>query len=137
VAGRIWVIGGRSGSADFGEVDIYDQRNDQWTAGPAIDPRGTHGAVFYRGAIWVFGGESQARNASLDSVLRLDPAIGTWQAAGGMPTARNYARAVILNDAVYVAGGSPVAGYSHSSTGSAVVERFSARSPSGAVARCP
>jgi N-acetylneuraminic acid mutarotase len=44
-----------------------------------------------------------------------------------MPTARNYARAVLLNDAVYVVGGSRVAGASHSSAGSKIVERFFVR----------
>ena len=43
--GKLWVIGGRSGSDDFGEVDIYDPATDTWTPGPAIPPRGTHGAV--------------------------------------------------------------------------------------------
>jgi N-acetylneuraminic acid mutarotase len=44
-----------------------------------------------------------------------------------LPTARNYARAVVLNDAVYVVGGSRVAGDSHSASGSTVVERFFVR----------
>lgn len=51
----------------------------------------------------------------------------TWKRVNKMPTARNYARAVVLNDAVYVVGGSRVAGDSHSSSGSALVDRFFVR----------
>ncbi len=122
--GKIYLIGGRSGSSDFGDVDIYDPSTDTWTPGPAIQPRGTTGALLYRNAIYVFGGESQASRATLDSVLRLDPASNTWEEASAMPTARNYARAVLFDDAVYVVGGSPTPGSSHSSAGSNVVERF-------------
>jgi N-acetylneuraminic acid mutarotase len=43
-----------------------------------------------------------------------------------LPTARAYARAVPFADGVLVVGGSTSAGASHSSQGSAVVERFEA-----------
>lgn len=122
--GKLYAIGGRSGPADFGAVDVYDPALDRWTAGPAIEPRGTAGAVVYCGAIHVFGGESQARRASLGDVLRLTP-DGLWQSLAPMPTPRNFARAVVLHDAVYVVGGSPTPEASHASQGSAIVERFS------------
>ena len=125
VDGRLWALGGRSGPSDFGEVDLYDPASDTWTPGPPIEPRGTAGAVRYRGALYLFGGESQAQGRSLASVLRLDPRQGTWSEVAPLPTARSYARAVLLGDAVYVVGGSPLAGRSHSSEGSAVVERYS------------
>ncbi len=125
-AGRLYAIGGRSGPADFGDVYIYDAARDAWSAGPPIGPRGTAGAVAYCGAIHVFGGESQALGRSLAEVLRLDPASGRWQAEAPMPTARNFARAVVFRGAVWVVGGDPDAGNSHGGSGSAVVERFSA-----------
>jgi len=121
--GKLYAIGGRSGPADFGAVDIYDPTLDRWTGGPPIEPRGTAGAVVYCGAIHVFGGESQARRASLGDVLRLTD--GVWQPLAPMPTPRNFARAVVLHDAVYVVGGSPTPEASHSSEGSAIVERLS------------
>ncbi|MBF5044562.1 MULTISPECIES: kelch repeat-containing protein [Myxococcaceae] len=124
VDGKLWAIGGRSGPSDFGEVYLYDPAQDRWSSGPPIPPRGTAGAVRYRGALYVIGGESQALGRSLDSVLRLDPTEGTWRDAPPLPTARNYARAVLLGDAIYVVGGSPLAGRSHSSEGSTIVERF-------------
>lgn len=128
-AGKIWAIGGRSGPADFGTVDIYDPDTDTWSAGPPIDPRGTAGALVHCAAIHVFGGESQARHASLAEVLRLDPATTTWQPAPAMPTARNFARAVALHGDVYVVGGSPTPELGHAAEGSAIVERYRVTCP--------
>src|SRR5207249_4996586 len=82
-----------------GAVYIYDAGKDTWSKGPPIAPRGTAGAVVYRGAIFVFGGESQRRNKTLNDVLRLDPKTNHWRRVNGMPTARNYARAVLLKEA--------------------------------------
>ena len=122
--GRLVAIGGRSGPSDFGAVDIYDAANDAWTRGPAIEPRGTAGAAVYCGALHVFGGESQARRQSLGDVLALT--TSGWQPLAPLPTPRNFARAVVLGDSVYVVGGSPTPEPSHASEGSAVVERYRA-----------
>jgi hypothetical protein len=70
-----------------------------------------------------FGGESQTKRQSLGEVLRLTR-DGAWERVSTMPTPRNFARAVILGDAVYVVGGSPTPEPSHASSGSAIVERF-------------
>lgn len=121
--GRLYALGGRSGPSDFGDVFIYDPASDAWSAGPSIEPRGVMGAVVFRGAIHLFGGESQARRENLAEVLRLD-GDGQWQRAADMPTARSFARAVLLGDAVYVVGGSPRLEASHAGHGSAVVERY-------------
>ena len=121
--GKVYAIGGRSGPSDFGAVDIYDPATNRWSAGPPIEPRGTAGAVVQCGAIFVFGGESQAAHKSLGEVLRMTR-DGAWETLSPMPTPRNFARAVVLKDAVYVVGGSPTPEASHASTGSAVVERF-------------
>jgi N-acetylneuraminic acid mutarotase len=122
--GRLWAIGGRSGRADYGDVDVWDPTTDAWKAGPAIEPRGTAGAVVYQDAIFLFGGESQELEACLDEVLRLDADASEWKAVAALPTPRNYARAVVLDDAVFVVGGSPLPGASHAAEGSTTVERF-------------
>jgi N-acetylneuraminic acid mutarotase len=125
---KLYVIGGRSGPEDFGAVDIFDPQTNAWTAGPAIEPRGTAGAVVRCGAIHVFGGESQAQQRTLADVLRLDPS-GGWQPLASMPTARNFARAVIFRDAVHVVGGSLTPQTSHAPEGSAIVERMAPGCP--------
>ena len=121
--GKLYAIGGRSGPDDFGDVYVFDPLTGAWTSAAPIPPRGTAGAAAYCGAIYVFGGESQARNESLGDVLWL-PRGGTWSVVSTLPTPRNFARAVVFNDAVFVVGGSPTPEPSHASEGSAVVERY-------------
>ena len=123
---RLYSLGGRSGPSDFGDVEIYDPGTDRWSPGPSIEPRGTAGAAAYCGTIYIFGGESQAKKTTLDEVLKLDANHNAWQRSAPMPTARNYARAVPLKGSVYLVGGNPTVGMSHSSAGSTLVERFEA-----------
>jgi N-acetylneuraminic acid mutarotase len=122
--GRIYSIGGRSGPNDFGDVHIYDSKADRWKPGPAIEPRGTVGAVAFNRTIYAIGGESQSKQAVLGSVLRLDPGSKAWADDTSLPSPRSFARAVLFKRAIYVIGGSTRYGASHSSQGSAVVERF-------------
>ncbi len=105
-------------------MDVYDPATNTWDKGPRIEPRGTAGAVVYCGDIYVFGGESQDRGESLGDVLRLKHPQAAWEQAAIMPTPRNFARAALLDDAVYIVGGSTQPEPSHASTGSAIVERF-------------
>ncbi|MFN0131718.1 MAG: Kelch repeat-containing protein [Phycisphaerales bacterium] len=122
--GTLYVIGGRSGPRDFGDVMIYDEKADSWSNGPSIEPRATCGAASIHGSIYVFGGESQAQARVLADVLRLRGHATAWETASPMPTARNFARAVIFRDALYVIGGSTVPQTSHAPIGTAVVERM-------------
>jgi N-acetylneuraminic acid mutarotase len=124
---KLWVIGGRDGGDDFGDVDIYDPVTDTWTRGPSIPPRGTHGAALFRGAIHVFGGESQADGRVLGEVLRLDRVSREWRPVSTMPTPRSYARAVMHDQGVLVVGGSTEPGAGHESPGSKAVERLGPR----------
>ncbi len=122
--GSLYSVGGRSGGEDFGDVYVYDAKADRWEKCPPIEPRGTAGAVSYDGAICVFGGESQARGKTIAETLRWVTGTKDWKTLPPMPTARNFARAVVLDGSVYVVGGSREAGSSHASAGSDVVERF-------------
>jgi N-acetylneuraminic acid mutarotase len=124
LGGRLYAIGGRSGLDDYGDVYVYDAGADRWSRGPSIPPRGTAGATVYDGAIYVFGGESQARARTLGEVFRLAPGDSGWTQVATMPQPRNYARAVVFRKAVYVVGGSATAGNSHGAVGSARVDRF-------------
>lgn len=123
-AGELYSVGGRSGPNDFGDVHIYDPKVDAWRPGPAIPARGTGGLVAHRSGLYYFGGESQAERAVLADVLFLAPGAREWSVSSALPTPRNFARAVAFKGAIYIVGGSTAYGSSHSSIGSAVVERF-------------
>ena len=124
--GKLYSIGGRSGPSDYGEVEIYDPTTDRWTAGPHIPARGTAGATLYCGTIFIFGGESQATNSTLDEVLRLNESRTGWERSRPMPEARNYARAVEWRGTVYLIGGNSTVENAHAARGSTLVERFTA-----------
>src|SRR6266404_4200052 len=128
--GKLYAIGGRSGGTDFGNVYIYDAVTGRWSDGPAIEPRGTAGAAVHCGTIYVFGGESQAKNTVLNDVLVLNSSTNAWRAAEPMPSARNYARAAVLGNSIYLVGGNSVVAASHSAAGSTLVERFQSSCPS-------
>jgi N-acetylneuraminic acid mutarotase len=80
--------------------------------------------VVWKGSIYVFGGESQARSRVLADVFRLAPGASSWQRVSRLPTPRNYARSVVYRDRIYVVGGSKVAGDVHAARGSRTVEWF-------------
>ena len=124
--GTIYAIGGRSGFSDFSEVYVYDARLNIWAPAPSLPlpARGTAGAVSVCGAIHLFGGESQALQTSLGDVLRLDLVAGEWLTLPPLPTPRNFARAAVFKDAVYVIGGNTTVGTSHAAEGSRLVERM-------------
>src|SRR4029079_2834054 len=86
--GKLWAIGGRSGPDDYGDVDVYDPAADSWSAGPSIPPRGTHGASVLDDAIYVFGGESQARGAERAGALSLERCAAGRSARRRCPEAR-------------------------------------------------
>jgi N-acetylneuraminic acid mutarotase len=122
--GALYAIGGRSGLDDFGDVARYDAATNSWQQGPAVEPRGTAGAVEYCNTLYVIGGESQAGNSALDTVQRLNPTSQVWERAAALPTARVYARAVALGGSVYVVGGSREPVRNHATPGTNVVERY-------------
>ena len=122
--GRLYAIGGCSGTSDYGDVFVYDATSDTWSNGPSIPPRGTAGATVFHDAIYVFGGESQARFKTLRDVYRLTAGSTVWAKVALLPKARNYARAVVFRNTVYVVGGSRTPGDSHGSYGSRLVDRF-------------
>ena len=125
--GMLYAIGGRSGFDDYGDVDVYDAAKDRWREGPRIPPRGTAGAAVYRGAVYLFGGESQPHAKVLGEVYRLKPGAKAWQKVSSLPEPRNYARAVVFRNAVYVVGGSRSFGNVHGAAGSTLVERYVVR----------
>jgi N-acetylneuraminic acid mutarotase len=78
----------------------------------------------FRDSIYVFGGESQTRFKTLRDVYRLTAGATAWTRVSQLPKARNYARAVVFRNAVYVVGGSRTPGDSHGALGSRLVDRF-------------
>ena len=67
-------------------------------------------AIGFEGRLFVIGG--YAERASQSTVFVFDPASNAWSEVAGLPQPRTSAKAFVVDDALYVAGGrGPAAGY--------------------------
>jgi hypothetical protein len=112
--GRVLVYGGLGPLAAAGPVappEIYDPATSRFTTLPAPEnyPRMNHAAVgMADGSVWILGGES-LDGGPLPSVLRFDPATGTFTRVQDLLAGRTYARALLLTDERVLAAGGDTA----------------------------
>jgi N-acetylneuraminic acid mutarotase len=101
VNGRIYAIGGKSGSV-MRAVEIYDPASDTWSTGaPMPTARCCGAAVTFDGQIYVIGGG----DGYLTAVERYDPVTDTWAIEPGMPTGRSSHTAQAAGGRLYAMGG--------------------------------
>jgi hypothetical protein len=118
----IHVIGGRVDSflTNSNLHHVYDPAKDTWAPRrPLPTARSGHGAVLYRGKIFIMGGEGYERVYGQNEAY--DPATDRWESYAPMPTPRHGLGAALVGDAIHVAGGGPIMG---GSVQSAVHEAF-------------
>jgi hypothetical protein len=70
--------------------------------------RSGHGAVLYRGKIFVMGGEGTNRVYGQNEAYDIDK--DSWESYAPMTTPRHGLGAVAIGDFIHVAGGGPVMG---------------------------
>jgi N-acetylneuraminic acid mutarotase len=109
VAGKIYCIGGLSGSQAVNWVFAYDPAADSWTdltpAAPMPTARDHSLAATVNGRIHVIGGR-QVDIASITGVHEVfDPATQTWATRASLPTARAGFATAVLNGKILVMGG--------------------------------
>ncbi len=110
--GQIVVLGGRWTGA-MNSVESYDPATDQWMARTGMrQRRAGFGATVLGGKIYVAGGELiEGAPVALNSVEVFDPAGGGWQVQEWtLPVPLHGVPLVAVEDALYVVGGSGVAG---------------------------
>lgn len=94
------------------EVDCYDFKTGQWSTLPYKLPLGTGGGamVNLNDKLYYMGGEratATEQNAPRKNVYYFDPSVSDgWIAAPGLNEARNGTGACVLNNKIYLAGGS-------------------------------
>lgn len=142
---KLYVAGGRgAGSGDsntvangFDTLQVYDPATNTWrssaSAGSGLVPlpqaRGGMGrAVFYRGEMYVLGGETASGAGATgqrvyDRVDIYDPLSGTWRLGTPMLTARHGIFPILVGNRITVAGGGVKAGFSASS----ITQTYTAR----------
>ena len=88
---------------------LYDPAKDSWEARrPLPTARSGHGAVLYRGKIFVMGGEGTDRVYGQNEAY--DPQTDRWEAYAPMLTPRHGLGAAAIGAYIHVTGGGPVMG---------------------------
>jgi N-acetylneuraminic acid mutarotase len=125
---KLYCIGGRNTSyhepgnftAFFGavirEIDVYDFNVQQWTTLKTHLPVGSAagGVAVVNGKILYFGGETA--QTALNRTWLFDPQAETWTELGNLNQGRHGSQAVVYDNKVYVAAGSPKRGGGRTST---------------------
>jgi large repetitive protein len=110
--GYLYVIGGNSGSTQYGDVEIAPINANgtigAWTATTALTTaRSNHASVAYNGYLYVIGGNTGS--ADLNDVevaaISANGTIGTWSATTPLSSARDQHTSVAYNGYLYVLGG--------------------------------
>ncbi len=119
-AGKIFCGGGRRSSADLGntfgdteaKVDVYDIAAGSWStlANPIPTPRGGPITGLVGEEIIYFGGESLASTNSLAQCEALNVVTGQWRTLSNSISPRQGTQAIVSNDGIYAAAGSPTRG---------------------------
>jgi N-acetylneuraminic acid mutarotase len=100
--GHIYAAGGLSESRIF---EAFSVKSNVWQP-LALLPAGRHhyAAATFGGRIYLFGGGDQLYRPSVNT-WSYDPQIDRWKAYTDIPEPRLGAAAVVLNDFIYVVGG--------------------------------
>src|SRR5579872_3677344 len=109
VGGKIYVIGGRSGTTNISKVDVYDPATDTWispTVTGTFTPRWGLSSAVVGGKIYVMGGRDNSSQA-LNTFEVFDPSSNTWTtpATMGSFTGRSSLASAVVGDKIYAIGG--------------------------------
>ena len=116
VNGKIYVIGGRtgtafisSGSSNIDVVEEYDPISDTWGSARARMPsaRSAMASGVYEGRIYVTGGEGQdaQRMYTFRALEAYDPAGNTWTVLPSMPVSRHGLAGAVVGNRLHMVSG--------------------------------
>ncbi|MBN1247499.1 MAG: hypothetical protein JXC32_07555 [Anaerolineae bacterium] len=111
VEGKIYAIGGNTSSwgKDLAAVEAYDPETDTWTRKADMPTaRSTLSTNVVGGKIYAIGG---SETLDFDNLITLatvevyDPVTDSWTARADMPRGRDIHAAVVVDEKIYVMGG--------------------------------
>lgn len=108
VGDRIYLLGGLAMGGITHRVEIYDPRQNTWSAGPSLPATApTHhlAVAVYNDQVYVLGGYLDLAFTPSAATWRLDPLRGDWTRLRDQPVTRGAATAQRLGNLLYVAGG--------------------------------
>jgi N-acetylneuraminic acid mutarotase len=105
IKGKIYVVGGITGSAVVADNQVYIPASNTWTSAAAIPAATEDGATaVLNNVLYVFGGSNDGKTVT-NAVWAYTPATNKWSPKAAMPTARASAAAAVQNGKIYVIGG--------------------------------
>ncbi len=110
---KIYYLGGANYIAPNNLTQIYDPQKDSWTFGANFSMAMiTAAAAATTGAmapqrIYLFGGTSDEPLAGENNSQVYNPTSNTWSNGTVMPSGRSSMAAAVVDDLIYVIGGSP------------------------------
>ncbi|HRK29898.1 MAG TPA: kelch repeat-containing protein [Tepidisphaeraceae bacterium] len=114
VDGQIYAIGGQKGevanSVNLDLVHRYNPNRNRWFAAPDVPAAISHqlsSTLVFDKKIITVGGET-SHNVASQSVRVFDPYANSWSSLSSLPLVRRAGFAGIVNDRIYMAGGSIV-----------------------------
>jgi hypothetical protein len=120
VNGKIYVIGGYTGSTDVTNIQVYDPATDTWTTSTSKAPyTGRYAAsAVLNGKIFVMGGNSTTSYLNQAWMGTPNDADGTiaWEKIANLPAALTRGSAGVANGKVTFTGGAPVLSEGYSNT---------------------
>jgi N-acetylneuraminic acid mutarotase len=103
--GKIYVAGGFDGARIVPDVLVSDDGVSFRTLAILPEPVRYAAVAAVDGAIYVFGGVTNAQGVDTRSIQRIDAASGTVRVIGQLPAPLSHASAVVLRGRVFVLGG--------------------------------
>ena len=111
IDGKIYVVGGQTGSTSFTNLDIYDPATDTWGSGaPMPTSRTDVGVAEVAGKLYAIGGNDPAGGGNFRTVEMYDPVSDVWVARSPIKTFEGSTVAVaVINGLIYATadGGEP------------------------------
>ncbi len=106
--GRVFVAGGTTNAGYLNAMLVYDLALDEWSVGDSYDDQGWTGAclVAHAERLYLIGGFAADEEPNYhNDTLIYDIATGEWSAAAPAPYAVADGACVVIEDTIYLAGG--------------------------------
>ncbi len=106
VANRIYLPGGSTASGGSTTMQIYDTTTDTWSQGASL-PQAlmSEGVASFNGKVYLMGGYIGNPGSASTAVFEYDPATNLYTTKSPMPVSHSNFSAVVLDNAIYIAGG--------------------------------
>ncbi|MCL6471928.1 MAG: fibronectin type III domain-containing protein [Firmicutes bacterium] len=112
---RIYVLGGNDASNLLSTVEMYNPETNSWTTMPPLsEPRGSASSVTLNNIIYVISGKNKTGGTATtdvtSTILAYNTDDGSSTIIGRINTARYRAGSALLNNKIYVIGGTTTSG---------------------------